>query len=137
MEITWKIEEDGSTDGTIDPDDLLGKICLSSGPESVQDQCTYLNFWFRGLIAGYESIANDKSLQYDLICEPDPLCFEPEKNGVRISYRDSTIFIKSVQELRTALISSAQKLLQTIEDASPNKSMRPVQEIKDFLLQQS
>ncbi|HNT79029.1 MAG TPA: hypothetical protein PKH77_28835 [Anaerolineae bacterium] len=134
MQIDWKLKN-GTLDGYVDPDDLLGEIRISHEATLIQDEPIYLENWFNSLIDGYEAMLSGKMgvLSSDLISEPDPLLFEFSDEGVVIAYKGRRLAVCNTQEFHKAIHTAAKRLVDLIITESPGKDRTALRKIEKFL----
>ncbi|MGH9967447.1 MAG: hypothetical protein ACREBG_06390 [Pyrinomonadaceae bacterium] len=111
-------EEDG-----IDSLDPSGEILISDGRSLISEKHTYLDSWLDALIEGLKEIQAGKRASIDLVEEADPLVFEPQNGGVRLTYGNTTVSVDSIEEFHRALRSATEDFLNRVnsaEEASEN-----------------
>ena len=111
MQILFSLEPTDIDDPLdIDP---LGDITLLEGEEKLTESSVYLDSWFNAIEKGAVKIENESKAEIDLIEEPQPLIFNRSSSGVRISFKEKSLTIKNMDDLRTAVKRAREELIST------------------------
>lgn len=98
MRIKWKLDEE-----EIALEELVGDISIAHGEAVISEPGTYIDSWLEALALGLEGIRDGKRLSVEIVEEPDPLIFDPQEGGVRLSYQNASIFVESIDEFSRCL----------------------------------
>ena len=134
IEIHWRVFEENTNSGTIDPDDLCGSIFISDGVSSISDSPVYLENWFNCLVEAYDSIKNGESeFECDLVSEPDPLSFIFDGSFITIKYKKEIICGFTLNQLYEAIHKSGEHLIRRLKNEVPEMDRASVKKLEDFL----
>jgi len=109
--IQVSVEEEGRVD-RMDPS---GEILISDGGVRIWEKHVYLDSWLDALITGLKEVEAGKSVSVDLVEEPDPLMLQPENGGIKVTYRDTTVSVDSIDEFRRTLRNASMDFLRKWE----------------------
>jgi hypothetical protein len=127
LKIQVVFEEEG-----IDPIDPSGEILISDGGVRIWEKHVYLDSWLDALITGVKEVEAGKRVSLDLVEEPDPLMFEPEGGGIKLTYRDTTVSVDSIDEFRRTLRSASVGFLRKLEAAGKDYETELRNSIREF-----
>ncbi|MCL1472946.1 hypothetical protein [Argonema antarcticum] len=117
----------------IDPIDPIGDITITDDTTTITEKSTYLDSWFDASITGLKTVKEGKKISVEIVEEPEPIVFEPWQEGVRISYRDRTLFIPQISEFTTALKLAANDFLNKLDRETEFDSNDLLEVIRDFV----
>jgi hypothetical protein len=120
-------EEDG-----LDPIDPSGEILISDGRVRIWQKHAYLDSWLDALIRGLREVEAGKSTSVDLVEEPDPLMLQPQNGGIKLTYRDTTVSVDSIDEFRRALRSATEDFLGKLDAADKDGETELLNSIRKF-----
>lgn len=130
MKIEWKLDEQ---DG-LDPIDTLGNITVTDGERTIQEESTYLDSWFDALITGLKGVQAGKSLTVEIVEEPEPLIFKPDRFGLQISYQNQSIYVNKVDEFIQTLKRAAKDFLLRVDQMTGAERNQLLNLIRDFVM---
>jgi hypothetical protein len=123
-------------DEAIDPIDPLGNIIITDGKKTIQEEDTYIDSWIDALITGLKNLQEGKNAAVDLVEEPEPILFESQQSGVRISYGDRSVFSRDLAEFSDALKQVAREFLDKINYQRDSDHNELLKLIGDFVKNQ-
>jgi hypothetical protein len=118
--------------GGVDPINPSGEIVISDGEVRISERCVYLDSWLDALITGLKEVEAGKSASVDLVEEPDSLLLEPQNGGLKLTYRDTTIAVNSIDEFRQALKSASVDFLRKLDAAEEDGESELLKSIRKF-----
>jgi hypothetical protein len=127
LKIQVVFEEEG-----IDPIDPSGEILISDGGVRIWEKHVYLDSWLDALITGLKEVEAGKSASLDLVEEPDPLMLQPQNGGIKLTYRDTTVSVDSIDEFRWTLRSASVAFLRKLEAAGKDCETELRNSIREF-----
>jgi len=126
INIKWTLDEEEG----IDPIDPLGDITLTDGRTSFSVESTYLDSWFSAFITGIKAVKSGHRATVEVAEEPDALIFEPWESGMIVSYQNSALQVKQIEEFLEIFINSAHNFLSQLDNCDRNPLLNL---IRDFL----
>jgi hypothetical protein len=129
MEIRITLDEEDE----FDPVDPGGAISIVSNGQAISARYVYLDSWLEALITGLKEIEAGRAANVDLIEEPDPLEFDPLNGGLKITYRNTTVMVKSIDEFREALRKAAKDFLDQMKPYERTENNQLLNSIRTFI----
>ena len=126
INIKWTLDEEEG----IDPIDPLGDITLTDGRTSFSVESTYLDSWFSAFITGIKAEKYGHKATVEVAEEPDVLIFEPWESGTIVSYQNSALQVKQIDEFMEIFRPAAHKFLSQLDNCDRNPLLNL---IRDFL----
>src|SRR5258708_7920885 len=126
-EVRIVFDEDG-----LDRVDPSGQISIIADDEAISAAYVYLDSWLDALITGLRAVEAGRSADIDLVEEPDPLIFQPQNGGLRITYRDKTLTLKSINEFHQALREAAKDFVDTLTPHQGTTGNQLLDSIRNF-----
>jgi|SRR5215213_9137953 len=110
----------------LDTESILGRIKLSKGEESIEEDNTYLDSWLIALIEGLDRIERNQRVSIDLVEEPDPLELDWTSGRLTIQYKSQKLVLDGKEELRTALKESARSMASKFDSVEETLLLKRV-----------
>ena len=133
MNISWKINTDGTVGGEVDPDDLCGEITLEHKGFIIHDGLTYLENWFECFVNVIETASQCGKHEYDLVSEPDPLEFEFRRGEFDLSYRNQTLVGIKNSDFEKSVVKSGMELVALIRLKIPDGELLSLCRLERYL----
>lgn len=118
----------------LDVQEILGKISLSKGNQTIEEDNTYLDSWLTALIKGLHKIENEEKVSIDLVEEPTPLEMEWVRGFIVIKYKTQQIVLEGIEELKEALKESAQSMISKFRKDEYFSDNNLLKQISDFAI---
>ncbi|MBC6420638.1 MAG: hypothetical protein GDA43_00935 [Hormoscilla sp. SP5CHS1] len=129
IDIKWTLDEEEG----IDPIDPLGDITLTDGRTSLSVESTYLDSWFSALITGIKAVKSGHRATVEVAEEPDILIFEPWESGMLLSYQNSALRVKQIEEFLEIFRHAAHQFLSQVDNQTGCDRNPLLNLIRDFL----
>ena len=82
--------------------------------------------------SGLREVEAGKSTSLDLVEEPDSLTFQPQNGGIKLTYRDTTVSVDSIDEFRRTLRSASLDFLRKLDAAGNDGETELRNSIREF-----
>ena len=128
-----KIQVSFEKEGGVDPIDPSGEILISDeGGVRIWEKHVYLDSWLDALITGLKEVEAGKSASIDLVEEPVPIMIQPQNGGIKLTYRDTTVSVGSIEEFRRTLRSASVDFLRKWDAAGKAGETELLNSIRRF-----
>src|SRR5215207_2815751 len=98
LKIKLEFEAEG-----FDPMNPIGEIEITDGTNKIWEEHAYLDSWLEALIKGLKEVEAARNVSLDLVEEPNPLVLQPENGGMKLTYGETTLYVKSIADFRRTL----------------------------------
>ena len=134
MAIDFSLSPDGTADGRLDPDDLLGRVAMSGDHGGIVEDSVYLDDWFKAVASACARLrAGESDFEIDLADEPVALRFLRDDSGLRIEHDAQWLRFADAGRLERELVDAVGRLLALLREAVPDKSVAGLRSLEDFV----
>lgn len=129
--IEWELDVEDGLDGY----DPLGKIVVLGDEGKIEDDCTYLDYFFEALSQGFPKIEVGKTIAFDPIVEPNDIVCECSSDRLKIIYGSQIAIVFNLVDFFNNFREALERFIETIDTLThqAGQEKRRLFQIREYL----